>query len=463
MSNNTLLVIGGGPCGCSAAWEASRLGIKTILAEARPVLGGLAASNRLGGNFYEYGTHVFHTHLPELLQRIKALMGSELLEIERGSNLHIKFRGRYFVYPLQGLDLIRNLPPGLGIRAGLSFLKAVALYDILKLGASPKNSEEYLVMSFGRVLYEVFFKTYSEKVWGLPLSRMDPIFGKQRIPRSDILSVLKKCLDALGLSRALKAHELSESVIGKIYYTKTGVARIFERMGEELVAAGGQVLTSHSLKSLVMEGSTVKAAVFNTPDGETVIEASRFIVTIPLPALAQSLNGHAPLEVKKAGELLSYRSLSVVGLLVDKPQVRPAYMTYFKDAHFNRLSEPSNHGLVTVPENHSLLLAETICAADSEAFQGSPAHIQAVTADLIREGLLKPEQIKDIRHLSWKDAYPLYKLGFTRHLETLGNYLATLDNLISTGRQGNFSYVNMHLAMNMGLEAATAMTQVANR
>lgn len=457
MRNSTILVIGGGPCGCSAAWEASRLGLKTILVEERPVLGGLAAGNRLGGNIYEYGTHVFHTHLPGLLAKIKRLMGPELLEIDRGSNLHIKFSGRYFVYPLQGIDLIRNLPAGLGIRAGLSFCKAVLLHDILKRGGAPQNTEEYLIRSFGNVLYNSFFKNYSEKVWGLPLSQMDPVFGQQRIPRSDILSVLKKLLDSLGLSRVFRAHELSESVIGNIYYTKTGVGRIFERMAEELKNAGGQVLTSHRLKQLVVEDGVIKAAVFNTMDGETTIEASRFIVTIPLPVLAQTFCGDVPLQAVDGGLKLRYRSLSVVGLLVNKPQVRTSFLTYFKDAHFNRLSEPSNHGLVTSPEGHSLLLAETICAPDSNAYNGNEDHIRAVIDDLVSEDLLKPEQIVDTRHFAWRHAYPLYDLGFQRNLENFRSYLNSLSNLISTGRQGNFSYVNMHLAMDMGFKAAQAV------
>ncbi|MCE5248804.1 FAD-dependent oxidoreductase [bacterium] len=452
MPDGNVAVIGGGPCGCSAAWELARAGYGVTLVEERECPGGMASYLKYGDNIYEFGTHVFHTDRQDLLARIKDLMGAELLEFERGSKIHIKFRGRYFVYPLQGANLLANLSPFLTLKAILSFLGSFIRYDCLRLGA-PRNTEDYLIQKFGRVLYEIFFRDYSHKTWGVPCSELDASFGAQRIPRSDIFSLVKSVLSSLGLSRLVDSHPLSESVIGKIYYAESGICRIFEKMAGETESLGGTMLTGASLEKIVVENNRVRSVILRQGEDKRELDTDFVVTTIPLPVLVRCLPDDTPREVLAAGENLRYRSIALTGMLVSKPQVRPGYFTYYQNLTFNRLSEPKNHGLRVAPDNHSLIIAETVCDYDDQAYRGDAEFRRAVTDDLVGEDLVKKHEIAESHHYAWRYAYPIYLTGYRKHLDVILSYLDTIPNIHTTGRNGTFNYVNMHVAMQMGLNS----------
>jgi protoporphyrinogen oxidase len=451
VKQGAVLVIGGGPAGCSAAWEIVKAGYEVTLVEQREQLGGMASSENFNGNNYEFGTHVFHTDQPELLARVKELMGVDLLEIDRGSNIHIKYEGRFFVYPLQGLDLLLNLPPKQAVTAVLSFLKAFLYYDVYQR-RKPSNTEEYLIQKFGRFLYGNFFRDYSQKVWGMPCSELDASFGAQRIPRSDIFSSMKKLLDRFGLYKWLD-HPLSESVIGKIYYNEHGIGNLYEAIGASVEGSGGSVFRKTTLDRLVVEGNRVRAVILDREGEEIEFQPDYVVLTIPIPVLVDCLERDIPYDVILAGRELMYRSVSLTGLLVARKQVRPSFFTYFPKLTFNRLSEPTNHGLRVSPDGHSLLIAETVCDYGDEAFRGEKSFCDRIVDEIEREGLLKKTEVVEIHPYRWRYAYPIYKIGFQKTFGIFSSYLKTLKNVHSIGRHGTFSYINMHVAMKMGIES----------
>lgn len=460
MAKGNVLIVGGGPTGCAAALEIAGAGYGVTVVEAEEKLGGLASHKIFNGNVFEYGTHVFHTDSPALLQQVKKLMGDELLEIERGSKIHIKFHNRYVAYPLQGADLLANLPKRVAVSACLSFLKSVIFYEML-MPRHPRTTEEYLIQKFGKVLYEEFFRDYSRKVWGAPCSELEALFGIQRIPRSDIFSVSKKILAQLGLTKFVDSHPLSEAVIGNIFYTARGAGRMYEVIGEEVRRLGGAILLGTTLKRLVVENNRARAAVLEQ-DGETMeIEPDFIVSSIPLPVLAECLGKDMPDDVLQATRNLRYRSISLMGFLVARPQIRPAYFTYFPKLTFNRLSEPTNHGLKIAPEGHTLLIAETVCAYQDAAYRAEPAFAEKVIDEIVDEGLFKRSEIVETHPYAWRYAYPIYTLGFVRDLDKVNSYLAGLRNLHSTGRHGKFNYVNMHVAMRMGMDSLNELNKYA--
>ncbi len=445
-----VLVIGGGPCGCSAAWKIAAAGYDVTLVEQREKLGGLASHEKFKGNVAEFGSHVFHTDQSDLLAEVRRIMGAELLEFERQGHIHIKFRGHYFAYPLKGTDLIRNLPLSLSVKAALSFFKSLIWYDLLAKRPMA-NTEEYLVRKFGEVLYEVFFRDYSRKFWGLPCSELEPSFGQQRIPRSDIFDSAKKVLGTLGLSKVVDSHPLSETVIGKVFYTEKGIGRVFEKIAAEIIRLKGTILTGTGLTRVLVENRKVVAAVLENGSETIEIRPDYVVSTIPLPVLTQCLGSDAPPEVLQAGEKLTYRSIALVSLLVAKQQIRPAYFTYYRNYAFNRLSEPKNHGLKISPEHYTLAITETACNYGDQVYMGDEAFRGAVVDDMIREGLVTRKEIVDSHHYVWRYAYPVYKLGYLDHLQVIKDYIASLGNISCTGRNGDFCYVNTHVAMHMGM------------
>jgi protoporphyrinogen oxidase len=205
------------------------------------------------------------------------------------------------------------------------------------------------------------------------------------------------------------------------------------------------------LKKIIVENGRVRAAIVKRDTDEIEIECDFYISTIPLPVLAECFSESAPADVLEAGRNLHYRAISLIGMLVAKCQVRPAYFTYFPKLSFNRLSEPINHGLKVKQEGHTLLIAETVCAHGDSAWKGEKAFCQAVVDDIVSESLLRKEDIAEIHPYAWRYAYPIYTIGFRRNVDKVLSFLQSLHNIHSTGRHGEFNYVNMHVAMQMGI------------
>ena len=209
-----VVVLGGGACGLSAAWELAENGQKVTVIERGDQVGGLAGHVVHNGNNFEFGTHVFHTGHADLKKRVIDLMGPEMFPFNRGSKLEIKFHDKYYAFPLNGVQVVRHLP----LKTSLACIASLVHWLVrskLKF-RPPINTEEYLIWHFGKKLYEVFFQDYTHKFWGVGCAHLDPKFGQDRIPRSDIFRLLHDLIDSLGLEKFINRHELVERTIGHI-------------------------------------------------------------------------------------------------------------------------------------------------------------------------------------------------------------------------------------------------------
>jgi protoporphyrinogen oxidase len=451
-----VVILGGGACGLSAAWELIDNGCLPTIIERMPLVGGLASCVERGGNFYEFGTHVFHTDQDELRKRVVDLVGDRAFSFERGSRLEILFRDRYYKFPLNGVQVVRNLPPNLAVACILSFLKWFVVSTFIP--HDPRNTEEYLTWHFGAKLFNIFFEEYTKRFWGIPCNQLDARFGRDRIPRSDVFRVLHDLIEFLGLQRIIDRHPLVERSIGLLYYTPRGLQDLFQCIAEHIEAKGGTVLTQHNAVGINMDGGRFRSVTVEGPQGQQIIDGDYLISTMPLNGLVKMMQPLPPDEVLTSADSLSYMPLKVCGLLIDKPQVRKAICTYYQNLIFNRLSEPTVHGLVTTPLNKSILLAEmTPASLNHSGIVNDQDVYKAVVADLVKMELIEETQILDSVIMDYDAAYPIYRLGFDSHVSQIQNYLATVNNLTSTGRQGRFAYINIHNTMKMGIEAARQM------
>lgn len=453
-TENKIGVLGAGAAGLAASWELVDRGLtQVLLLERAPVVGGLLSSFEKNGNRFEFGTHVFHTNISSLRDRVKALMGDRLFEFDRLSKLHIKFRDQYFRYPLNGLDIIFSLPLYLSFHCALSMLYSNLAGKVLR--KEPANAAEVLQQRLGYKLYDIFFKDYTHKFWGIPCEELDKVFALERIPRSDIFKIVHDIFEKLGLSNLNIGHPLAERAIGKLYYATGGIHELADCMASRVKEKGGKIETGVRLNRIVIKNNRATAIEYSRNGYSRSVDIGYIISTIPIRYLIPLLTPPPGSEVLDAAARLRFLPLTVCGLLVRRKPVRDAICTYFRELVFNRLSEPTNHGLQTTPEGRSILLAEMTDYSLNEYHLHSGEDIlNAVVRDLIKEDLIREDEVEDSCVFRYEEAYPIYHVGFQKDIAIVKNHLSSLGNVFTTGRQGNFSYVNTHITMQMGIDCA---------
>lgn len=445
-----IVVLGAGCAGLGAAWRLAEAGADVELIEVEPRVGGLGASVGLNGNLYEYGPHMFHTDDPGLLDRIQKLVGDEIITRERF--FQIKFQGKSFRYPLKMKDIVLGLDKASLILCAASFAVQMAKN---KLFPRPyKSSEDVLISTYGRRLYNIFFKDYSTKFWGLPPSAMSDKFALQRIPRNDALAILKKWA-RLGRRRGKNnLDDFVELVLGKLYYTPRGNGRILEKIAEVVGAKGGRVHLSSRINNIITQNNRAAGVTFTKAGTTQRIDCDFIISTIPIRSLIGYLAPAPDKVTVRIAEGLKYRSLVIVGILVKRRKVFPSLFVYFRDKTFNRLADLGNIGLRIQPEGSTILLAEVSCGYNDEVWNSDEALKRRVIRELCEENLIKEDEVIETHILKSQYAYPIYDLDYEKKLGHLQNWLGSFDNMASIGRQGSFGYMNMHVALRKGFDTA---------
>ncbi len=448
-----IAVLGGGPCGLAAAWRLARKGHKVVLFEEKPTIGGLGAGIVINGNIYEYGPHIFHTNDAEIMNDINSIVGDELFTVKKP--ILIKFKGSYFSYPLTARDVISKLPIRTIVRAGLSFLYWNLKYLVFR--PKEETSETVLIRNYGKVLYEIFFKSYIEHVWGISPAGFSPRFAKQRIPRLSAFSAIFNIVSRL---HALTQHRVStsdfvENMEGNIYSTKKGFSVIAERMGREITRLGSEIRTSSKVTGVERKTSGIFS--ISIAQHHDALEFDGVISTIPINDLARMVTPSLSKDTQEAASRLRFMPLIFVGILVSKPRVLPASIMYFRELSFNRITDLSYFGVHTKPEGSTILIAEITCSGPDGIRPDEKLSAKTVIKELIDEELITEDMVLEYHTFGYEDAYPIYTLGFEDDLDKVIKNLSSYAALETTGRQGLFRYVNIHIAMKMAYEAADSL------
>ena len=454
MSDAPVVVLGAGCAGLSAARRLREAGRPVLIVEAEDHVGGLAGGVRLGGDVYEYGPHIFHTTDKKILNDVKGLMGDDLLPYER--TIQIKFLGNYFRFPLSIKDVLFKLPLTTVIHAGLSFV----WYFTTGAFTTPpvENSETILRRYYGNVLYKIFFKDYIERVWGVSPAQFSPSFAKERIPRFNILEFLDKAAAAvkraLSSGTALKTEGYVEKVEGELWTTKRGFSMICDRMAEDAVKKGAQIRLSTKVVGLKRDGKKVISVEVESSGKRETIACSAVVNTLAINEVPKMFTPALNEDVNNAAAALRFRAIVFVGLKIKRPKVLRASFMYFREHAFNRITDLAHFGFHMDPPGTTLLVAEITCDPTDKIWTDEAMAVEAVVADLVREKILERGDILSHTVFRTRHAQPMYLLGYEKSLKTLLDAFDALNNAETAGRQGRFQYVNTHIAMKMGFDAA---------
>ena len=442
-----LVVIGAGPAGLTAAWELEKAGLRSVVLEKERVVGGLARTVLYKGYRFDIGGHRFFSKAGAVHRMWRQILGGDLLLRPQLSRIY--FQGKFFDYPLR----LSNAVSGLGLSRCCS-----AVFDFLKAKARPRlpeaSMEDWIVNRFGRALYEAFFKSYSEKVWGIPCAAIGADWAEQRIQG---LSLYRAALSALGLGNGNGIMTLTKA----FYYPRLGPGQMWESMAAQLNAAGNAVLTEAEVVSIRHDGNRViEVSARKAGGGIERIPAPEVISSMPLRELVERLDPPVPDRVLQAARALRYRDFLTVALVIARPNLFADNWIYIHEprVRVGRIQNFGSWSPALVPQaGHSCLGLEYFCFEGDDLWSMPDADLlNLARREVSLLGLAPASAAIDGTVVRMKKACPVYDAGYGPRLAAIRDCLSSFRNLQPVGRNGLHKYNSLDHSM------WTAMLAVRN-
>lgn len=444
--NEGIIILGGGLAGLSAGYSLSRANKKVLVFESDSTVGGLSKTIVKGAFRFDLGGHRFFTKDEPIERFVKDLMGDELLEVPRTSKIYL--RNKYFDYPLKPTNAVF----GLGIPTTLKIITSYGIEKIkgcLHEGANI-SLEDWVVKQFGRTMFDIYFKEYSEKVWGITCDRISSEWVAKRIQGLSLGTAIK---DAFVKISGKEIPTLAD----KFLYPSLGIGRISDRLCEE-IKGHGRVLTNTRVERLHhsnyrIEGLSLK----NGNSAHFVKGGDRFVSSIPMTTLVRLLHPSAPKDILAAASELRYRDLVIVAVIVNRERVTDQSWVYIPEQKvaFGRIHEPKNWSRDMAPADKTLLVTEHFCFEGDKTWASHDKQLaEETTRHLENLDFIKRDDVVDAIVIRVPKAYPLLDVGYRERYDTILEYLSRFENLHIIGRGGTFKYLNMDHAIETGLVAA---------
>ena len=441
----TVVILGGGPCGLSAAWELTAQGYQVVLLEQDTKLGGLSSTTESQGFRFDLGGHRFISPNQQLVDKVCALMQNDFLVQTRKSV--IMLGGRKFEYPLSAREVFSPTGLQFGVYAFFDYLVHNAAHRLGK--RSDPSFEAWIVNRFGRRLYDTFFGPYTEKLWGIPPQQLSSDWAAQRI---SLLSLGDAFWRLFGIGK-----QTPRTYAKRYYYPKQGMGQLFERIGAAVIQQGGTVLSQAHAYGIQVRKNRVTQVEFQHRGQCESLACDYLISTLPLPDLIRCLRPQVPPTVQAAAAQLCFRSLRFLNVMIDQPEVSGTTWTYVADPKYlmTRIQEPKQRSPYNAPAGKTSLMLEIPCQfGDALWYAGDDEIFERCMKDLCALGINLQSRVMGYFSTRARYAYPVYKRGFKAHRQTLYDMVDAYDNLITCGRQGTFRYIFADTAMEMGFAAA---------
>ncbi|MBC7925100.1 MAG: NAD(P)/FAD-dependent oxidoreductase [Bryobacteraceae bacterium] len=497
------IIMGAGPAGLTAAFELlARTGVIPIVLEKSTYMGGISRTLNYKGNRMDIGGHRFFSKSDRVMnwwldvlpiqktsgqsQAITYQRSSRSVEtskegpdpeledavmLVRKRKSRIYFLRRFFEYPITlSKDTLTKLGLMRTMRIGLSYMKS-ASFPIPNV----KTLEQFFINRFGTELYHTFFKSYTEKVWGVPCNEISAEWGEQRIKGLSVAKTLKHIVGKAFSSKSdIAQKDVETSLIEQFLYPKLGPGQMWEEVARRITAAGGRILKGVEVTEINPSGNQIASIkAVNTETGEQqTFRGDYFFSTLPIKELVRSMQTRVPDEVVEISEGLVYRDFITVGLLVRKLKVteQAAPGTYGHkliadnwiyiqepDVFAGRLQIFNNWSPYMVADQDTVWLGvEYFCFEGDELWNKPEAEMAALAAqELHRIGIIDEADLLDSVVFRMPKTYPAY-FGTYSRFDTLREHLDTYENLFLVGRNGMHKYNNQDHSM------LTAMIAVDN-
>ena len=428
-----IVVLGAGPAGITAAWRLSQLGYPVTVLERDSAVGGMGKTITLGKYAVDYGPHTFHIReTPEsrqIIDTIRPFFGPDPLILTRGTR--VLLRGKYYVYPLEMLQVLTGVSPFLSARIIADYVVAT-IRSTFSPAKNEHSFEEWGVRNLGRTLYDLCFGIYSARVWGLPTGEISSKQA-QRVAKLNLKNIILRTL-------GIKADPTT--YFTKYMYPRQGISLLFEGMSAEVRKARNCILLDSPAVRLERTGGRITSVAF-TRDGRTEqIECDGVVSTLPLPNLVAMMSPALPEAVIEHSHRLRYRSLKLIYIALKRPRMTDYHWVYLLDEQFrvNRVSEQKNVSPDMVPEDRTVLCIELSLWRDEPLWKATDEEIyQLAIRDVMRMGYgVTEDDVEEYYVADIPTAYPVYELNFEDHLIPVLEGVHQVPNLLTLGRHGLF-------------------------
>jgi len=444
--------MGAGPAGLTAAYELMKHDVPVTIIEKDPsYVGGLARTVEHKGYRFDIGGHRFFSKNQEVEDLWTEILGPEMLTRDRLSRIY--YQGKYFAYPLKAANALWNLGLIETIRCMASYARA-RLFPM----PHPRSFEDWVRNQFGWRLYKIFFKTYTEKVWGISTTELSADWAAQRIKSLDMWLVIKSAL--LPHRKPSRRDDIVTTLIDSFRYPRLGPGQMWERVATIAGEKGQPVIFGQAVDHIKHDRGRVRKVVTKTAKGEIHEYAGTdFVSSIPIRQLIDRLDPAPPEAVQKAAKSLCYRDFISVALMIDRADVFPDNWIYIHDpsVRVGRIQNFKNWSPAMVPDQSKTCLGlEYFCFEGDGLWTSDDATlVKLATKELEQLGVCTPQQVFDGVVIRQPKAYPVYDDAYQQHVDVVRDYLRTqLSNLHLVGRNGMHKYNNQDHSMMTALLVA---------
>jgi protoporphyrinogen oxidase len=446
--SRNVCILGAGPAGLATGHELSANNTKVTVLEKNDYVSGLCRTVVARGYRFDLGGHRWFTQNEELNNWFRRLMKNELVMVNRSSRIY--YGGKYFNYPLGIYDVVTKAGILVILVAGLTYVKAAIEFGLF--GKSVTNMKHAYTKQFGSKLYEMFFKIYTEKVWGKPCEELSSDWVAQRSNGLSILTALRESI----------SHSKNKvvSLVDEFIYPRLGFARVCERMAEDISQVDENKITLNStVNKIIYHGPRNFEVHYNQNGTQKSVQADSVVSTIPLGILAQILMPPATEKVLIAAKSMKFRDLITINIMFNRKQISKDTWLYLQDRDliFGRLHEPKNWSPEMVPDDdHTSLVLEIFCSAGDEIWSMSDdAIVQRCIDDLVDKlHFVKREEVDDWAVVRTRQVYPIYDMHYAEKIKIVNDFIKQFDGLDIAGRGGSFRYNNSDHSIEMGLMLA---------
>jgi protoporphyrinogen oxidase len=448
-----VVIIGAGPAGLTAAYELCKAGIESVVLEKDNIVGGLARTLNHSGYYFDMGGHRFYTKVKAVEDMWHEVLGEDFLKRSRLSRIY--YNKTYFYYPLRALNALSGLGPWNSFLILLSYLKARLLPQ------NPEETfEEWVSNRFGKRLYKTFFKTYTEKVWGIPCSEIRAEWAAQRIKGLSLLTALKNALlDQKNSNKGPKG-AIIKTLIDSFHYPKLGPGMMWERVANIVEKDGSNVRLGSEVDRFFWTEDRIDSLEIKVNGQSELVHGTHFISSMPIRELIQKFEPAVPERVLKAAMGLNYRDFLTVVLVIDKRDLFPDNWIYIHDPNVKvgRIQNFKNWSPHMVPDHSKTCLGlEYFCfEGDGLWTMSNEDLIELGKKELEILGLASASDVKDGTVVRMAKAYPVYDSTYQESLTIIREFLSQIHNLHLVGRNGMHKYNNQDHSM------LTAMLAVKN-